>query len=92
MSYDGVPGLGITYVAALHARVPVLLHDRSTAQIQTGLSLMDKLLTKDVNKGKITAQQATEARERVKVVSQDEGVKAMRDVDMVIEVGDHCLT
>lgn len=51
---------------------------------------MDKLLTKDVNKGKITAQQASEARERVKVVGQDQGMKAMRDVDMVIEVSVHC--
>ena len=50
---------------------------------------MDKLLTKDVNKGKITAQQASEARERVKVVGQDQGMKAMRDVDMVIEVSVH---
>lgn len=82
-------GLGITYVAALHARVPVLLYDRSTAQVQNGLSLMDKLLTKDVNKGKITAQQASEARERIQVVDQDKGVNALRDVDMVIEVRIH---
>ncbi|KAI0733707.1 3-hydroxyacyl-CoA dehydrogenase [Fomitopsis betulina] len=81
----GQMGLGITYVAALHARVPVLLYDRSTAQVQNGLSLMDKLLTKDVNKGKITAQQASEARERIQVVDQDKGVNALRDVDMVIE-------
>lgn len=47
---------------------------------------MDKLLMKDVNKGKITAQQASEARERVKVVDTDKGVNAMRDADMVIEV------
>ena len=50
---------------------------------------MDKLLAKDVNKGEITAKHASEARERVQVVDQDKGVKAMRDVDMVIEVGPH---
>jgi hypothetical protein len=43
-------GLGIAYVAALRAKVPVLLHDRSSAQIQKGLALMDKLLEKDVAK------------------------------------------
>ncbi|KAH9833513.1 3-hydroxyacyl-CoA dehydrogenase, partial [Rhodofomes roseus] len=81
----GQMGLGITYVAALHARVPVLLYDRSTSQIQNGLNLMDKLLAKDVNKGKLTAEQAKEARERVTVVDQNRGITAMRDVDMVIE-------
>lgn len=43
-------GLGIAYVAALRAKVPVLLHDRSSTQIQKGLALMDKLLEKDVAK------------------------------------------
>ncbi|TFY61353.1 hypothetical protein EVJ58_g4560 [Rhodofomes roseus] len=50
-----------------------------------GLNLMDKLLAKDVNKGKLTAEQAKEARERVTVVDQNRGITAMRDVDMVIE-------
>lgn len=43
-------GLGIAYVAALRARVPVLLHDRSEVQLKNGLAFMDKLLDKDVNK------------------------------------------
>ena len=43
-------GLGIAYVAALRARVPVLLHDRSEVQIKKGLALMDKLLAKDTAK------------------------------------------
>jgi len=73
-------------VSALHARVPVLLYDRSNAQIQSGLALMEKLLAKDVSKGKITPEQASEARERVTVVDQDTGIKGMRDVDMVVEV------
>lgn len=81
----GQMGLGITYVSALHARVPVLLYDRSTAQIQSGLKLMDKLLAKDVAKGRITAEQASEARERVTVVDQEKAIQGMRDVDMVVE-------
>ena len=43
-------GLGIAYVAALRAKVPVLLHDRSEAQLKKGLAFMDKLLDKDVSK------------------------------------------
>lgn len=46
----GSPGLGIAFVAALRAKVPVLLYDRSETQIQKGLVLMDKLLEKDVAK------------------------------------------
>ena len=37
-------------MAALRAKVPVQLHDRSSTQIQKGLALMDKLLEKDVAK------------------------------------------
>lgn len=37
-------------MAAVRAKVPVLLHDRYSAQIHKGLALMDKLLEKDVAK------------------------------------------
>lgn len=47
---------------------------------------MDKLLAKDVAKGKIQEGDARQARERVSVVDQVVGVGALRDVDMVIEV------
>ncbi|KAI0060614.1 hypothetical protein BV25DRAFT_1827803 [Artomyces pyxidatus] len=78
----GQMGLGIAFVAALRAKVPVLLHDRSPEQVQKGLALMDKLLAKDVAKGRIQQGDATEARDRVQVVN---GVPAFRDADMVIE-------
>ncbi|KAG5646215.1 hypothetical protein DXG03_004041 [Asterophora parasitica] len=81
----GQMGLGIALVASLRAKVPVLLHDRSTDQVKKGLSLMDKLLDKDVAKGRITSEQAKEARDRVTVVGGDVGVKGLRDVDMVVE-------
>ena len=66
--------------------MPVLIHDRSGDQITKGLALMDKLLAKDVSKGKIQAIDAKEARERVKVVPPEVGLKGLRDVDMVVEV------
>lgn len=63
----------------------MLLYDRAPAQIERGLKLMDKLLAKDVSKGKIRQSDATEARERVTIIGED-GIKAMRDVDMIVEV------
>ena len=77
------PGLGIAFVSAVHAKVPVLLHDRSPAQIKSGLSLFDKILAKDVSKGKLTSEAAKEARARVTVVDD---LKHFRDADLVIEV------
>ncbi|VDC02854.1 unnamed protein product [Peniophora sp. CBMAI 1063] len=81
----GQMGLGIAFVSALRAKVPVLLHDRSQTQIDSGLALMDKLLAKDVSKGKISQADASEARDLVTVVGPDVGLKGFRDVDMVVE-------
>ena len=61
----------------------MLLHDRSPAQIKSGLSLLDKILAKDVSKGKLTSEAAKEARARVTVVDD---LKHFRDADLVIEV------
>ena len=83
----GQMGLGIAYVAALRAKVPVLLSDKSQTQIKSGLALFDKLLAKDTDKGKITSVEAAEARDRLSVADD---VKDMRDVDMVVEVGPIC--
>lgn len=76
-------GTGIALVSALRAKVPVLLHDRSQDQVIKGLAFVDKLLQKDVSKGRISSEEAKEARDRITGV---DGVHAMRDVDMVVEV------
>lgn len=47
---------------------------------------MDKLLAKDVSKGKIQDIEAKEARDRITVVGGSEGLSGLRDADMVIEV------
>ncbi|EIW53989.1 uncharacterized protein TRAVEDRAFT_31193 [Trametes versicolor FP-101664 SS1] len=78
----GQMGLGTAFVSAVHAKVPVLLHDRSAAQVKSGLSLMDKLLAKDVAKGKLSQEAAKEARDRLTVVDE---LKSFRDADMVVE-------
>jgi 3-hydroxybutyryl-CoA dehydrogenase len=79
-------GLGIAYVATVRAKVPVLLVDRSPIQIQKSLSLMDKLLVKDVSKGKLTEEEAKDARDRLSVVSEEKGINGLKDVDLVVEV------
>ena len=61
----------------------MLLHDRSSAQVKSGLALFDKILSKDVSKGKLTSEAAKEARDRVTVVDD---LKDFRDADIVIEV------
>ncbi|KAH0588681.1 hypothetical protein H2248_004491 [Termitomyces sp. 'cryptogamus'] len=78
----GQMGTGIALVAVLRAKVPVLLHDRSPEQVKKGLSLVDKLLAKDVGKGRLTSDQAKEAMDRINVVGD---MKSLRDVDMVVE-------
>ncbi|KAF7289271.1 hypothetical protein MIND_01388700 [Mycena indigotica] len=78
----GQMGLGIAFVSALRARVPVLLYDKSPEQVTKGLAFMDKLLEKDVGKGRIRSEDAKDARGRVTAVSELEG---LRDVDMAVE-------
>ncbi|KAG2158553.1 3-hydroxyacyl-CoA dehydrogenase [Suillus bovinus] len=78
----GQMGTGIAFVSALHAKVPVLLHDKSAHQISKGLSLIDKLLAKDVSKGRLQQSDAADARARIQTA---DSLEAMRDVDMVVE-------
>ena len=60
---------------------------RSKEQVSNSLKFMDKLLAKDVSKGKIQEIEAREARDRITVLDYDtRGVKGFRDADMVIEV------
>src|ERR1700749_4174789 len=85
----GQMGLGITYVASLHARVPrILLYDRSSTQLDRSLKLMDKLLAKDVSKGRLEENDAKSARARIetKIVPSEGGMEELREADMVVEV------
>jgi hypothetical protein len=84
---DCFAGTGIALVAARHARVPVLLHDTSSEQINRGLSLVDKLLAKDVDRGRLSSEESKDIRGRIQVASPEKGLDGLRDVDMVVEVG-----
>jgi 3-hydroxybutyryl-CoA dehydrogenase len=79
----GQMGTGIALVSALRAKVPVLLFDQSNDQVTKGLAFVDKLLDKDVGKGRIKSEEAKEARERIRPV---DSIKGLRDVDLVVEV------
>ena len=78
----GQMGTGIALVSALRAKVPVLLHDKSKDQVSRGLAFMDKLLAKDVAKGRLQPSEAQEARARIRTVDT---LEDMREVDMAIE-------
>ncbi|TFK26340.1 hypothetical protein FA15DRAFT_667647 [Coprinopsis marcescibilis] len=81
----GQMGTGIALVSAMRAKVPVLLYDKSPEQVRKGLGLVDKLLDKDVNKGRLTLDEAKDVRGRIEVVPEQHGFAGLRDVDMVVE-------
>lgn len=78
----GQMGLGIALVAAQKANVPVRLIDSSQASIDKGLKFADKLLEKDVGKGRLSKEDATAARERL---TSSTKLEDLLDVDFVIE-------
>ncbi|KAF2033641.1 hypothetical protein EK21DRAFT_58299 [Setomelanomma holmii] len=78
----GQMGLGIALVAAQKAGVSVRVIDNSQASIDKGFKFADKLLEKDVGKGRISKEDATAARERLTSSTQ---LEDLSDVDFVIE-------
>ncbi|KAF5366030.1 hypothetical protein D9758_006733 [Tetrapyrgos nigripes] len=81
----GQMGTGIALVSALRAKVPVLLYDQSQDQVKKGLAFAEKLLEKDISKGRIKSEEAKEARDRITPVDPSLGLKGFRDAGMVIE-------
>ncbi|KAI9799601.1 MAG: hypothetical protein M1833_003916 [Piccolia ochrophora] len=75
-------GLGIALVAAQKAQIPVTLVDTSQASIDKGLKLADKLLDKDVSKQRISKDDASATRERLRSTTR---MDDLSDVDFVIE-------
>ncbi|WVQ75658.1 hypothetical protein IAR50_005287 [Cryptococcus sp. DSM 104548] len=84
----GQMGLGIAYVTAVHARVPLTLHDPSPAVLSNAESTIKSLLKKDVGKDRMTQNEADNAWERVRLVKGDgsgAGEEISKDTDLVIE-------
>ncbi|KAJ4407204.1 hypothetical protein N0V91_004086 [Didymella pomorum] len=78
----GQMGLGIALVAAQRAKVPVKLIDSSQASIDKGLKFAEKLLAKDVGKGRLSQEDADAARGRLTTSTK---IEDLTDVDFVIE-------
>lgn len=75
-------------MTALHAKVPLTIHDPSSSVLNASLRRLDKLLERDVSKSRISKEDGQAARERVRGVQGDgtgEGSLAGH-VDLVIEV------
>lgn len=66
----GQMGVGIAYVAAANAKVPVTLVDNSAQSLDRGSAFVDKLLSKNVSKQKLTDEDAKQIRSRISL-SQD---------------------
>ncbi|KAF9075536.1 3-hydroxyacyl-CoA dehydrogenase [Rhodocollybia butyracea] len=82
----GQMGIGIALVASLRARIPkVLLYDQNPAQITKGLEFMDKLLAKDVSKGRISEEDAKATRERIISINSS---SAKDEYDWARELGE----
>ncbi|KAI3608502.1 3-hydroxybutyryl-dehydrogenase [Moniliophthora roreri] len=78
----GQMGTGIALVAAMKAKVGVLVYDKRKEQVESGLAFAKQLVSKDVSKGRLTEEQGKETLERIRPVSSfDE----MQDVGMVVE-------
>lgn len=75
-------GIGITFVAAAVAKLPVLVLDNNKAQVKKGLEFLDSLLVKDLKKGKITEEDRTQAKN---LIRSTDNIKDFHDVDYVIE-------
>jgi len=74
-------GAGIALVCARKGH-SVLLMDANQAVLEKALNYLRSVLTKDVEKGKISEQQKSDTLERVRLVSE---MEKLADSDMVIE-------
>lgn len=78
----GQMGTGIAHVAAQMARVSVSLYDQSSSAVQTSISFIDKMLQKDVSKGKMEDINRKHILDRIHQISS---MDQLKDADMIIE-------
>ncbi|KAK3699970.1 hypothetical protein LTR37_016214 [Vermiconidia calcicola] len=78
----GQMGLGIALTASRMAKVPVTVIDTSQQSLDKGFAFADKLLSKDVQKEKLSQSDADAARQRL---TSSTKMDDLGDVDMVIE-------
>ncbi|KAJ1719710.1 hypothetical protein LPJ53_005568 [Coemansia erecta] len=78
----GQMGIGIGLVAARVAKLNVQFVDSNPAQLEKGLGFLDKLLVKDVAKGRCTEDERSEVKSRISSVSS---ISEMNKVGFVVE-------
>ncbi|KAK7204250.1 3-hydroxyacyl-CoA dehydrogenase [Myxozyma melibiosi] len=78
----GQMGLGIAYVAASVSNLSVSIIDSSPESLSKGSKFLDQLLNKDVKKGRITAEKASEVQ---KLIQSTTSFDAVTDSDFIIE-------
>ncbi|WRT70008.1 uncharacterized protein IL334_007001 [Kwoniella shivajii] len=85
----GQMGLGIAYVTAVHAKVPLTIHDPSSSVLSSAMEKYKSLLSRDVSKSRLSQNEADEALSRVRGVQGDGGGdigdSIKDDVDIIIE-------
>ncbi|KAJ2725276.1 hypothetical protein GGI07_001409 [Coemansia sp. Benny D115] len=78
----GQMGIGIGLVAARVAKLNVQFIDSSPAQLEKGLQFLDKLVLKDISRGRYTEEEFVELKKRISSVSS---IGEMDQADFVIE-------
>ncbi|KAJ1997532.1 hypothetical protein GGI04_005364 [Coemansia thaxteri] len=78
----GQMGIGIGLVAARVAKLDVQFIDSNPAQLEKGLLFLDKLLAKDVAKGKCTEDERASVKERITSASS---ISQVAGADFVVE-------
>ncbi|WVW86402.1 hypothetical protein I302_108448 [Kwoniella bestiolae CBS 10118] len=86
----GQMGLGIAYVSAVHAKIPITIYDPSSSVLSSATDKYKSLISRDVSKSRLTSEQADEALSRFSTSqgdgSEGGGEGSIRDdVDLVIE-------
>ncbi|KAJ1814280.1 hypothetical protein LPJ75_002841 [Coemansia sp. RSA 2598] len=78
----GQMGIGIGLVAARVAKLDVQFIDSSPAQLEKGLAFLDKLLVKDVARGRCTEDERANVKSRISTVTS---IGEMAGADFVVE-------
>lgn len=78
----GQMGTGIAQVAASISKVTVSLYDQSSAAVQQSMAFIDRMMQKDVNKGKLQLEDKQRAMQAISPVTS---LEQLKDVDMIIE-------
>ncbi|KAJ1829779.1 hypothetical protein LPJ56_000091 [Coemansia sp. RSA 2599] len=78
----GQMGIGIGLVAARVAKLDVQFIDSSPAQLEKGLAFLDKLLVKDVARGRCTEDERADVKSRISTVTS---IGEMAGADFVVE-------